>query len=171
MSKTLRAFFIVSAYIDEASALIKRLQGLDYASYMCSQELKEQSLSPASMMNPWEEVSHCTEKLKNCVKALKMDIESHQDTIRNMTKIEKFKDFCNDVAEGGIAKVKVFFGADADAEARRMANMTHTGRGKFTYVKGSSNQDGNEDYANLVERDRILINKANRLIDAYDSDD
>ena len=171
MSKTLTAYFIVRDYIDEASTLINRLQGLDYASYMCSQEIKSQSLSPASMMNPWEEVNECTKKLKNCVKALKMDIESHQDTIRNMTGLEKVWDSCKDVYHCGKAEVNVLLGADQKTEARKMANMTHTGRGKYMLVSGFKNQGGDENYANLVERDQIWIDKVTRLIDAYDSEE
>lgn len=180
MSSTLRAFFIVGAYIEEAKQMISHLQSLDYESFLARKEIKEQTINPASPMNPWEEVIQCTTNLKNCIKSLKLDIEAHKDAIRNRSGIEKFTDWCVDVGHGIGSGIKVVCGADANAEGRRMADKTHTGRGKFNTIKGLGKIKTNmglgkintiitdEDYANLVERDEKLINKVERLIDKYD---
>lgn len=178
MSSTLRAFFIVGAYIEEAKQMISHLQSLDYESYLAGKEIREQTLNPASLMNPWEEVIQCTTNLKNCIKSLKLDIEAHKDAIRNRSGFEKAKDWCEDVGHGIGSGIKVVFGADAKAEARRMAEMTHTGRGKFNTIKGlgkfntimglGGGSITDEDYANLVERDEKLIKKVEWLIGKYD---
>lgn len=149
--------------------MISHLQSLDYESYLAGKEIREQSLNPASLMNPWEEVIQCTTNLKNCIKSLKLDIEAHKDAIRNRSDYEKAKDWFKDVGHGIGSGIKVVFGADAKAEARRMANMTHTGRGKFNTIKGLGRGSiTDEDYANLVERDEKLIKKVEWLIGKYD---
>lgn len=169
MSSTLRAFFIVGAYIEEAKQMISHLQSLDYESFLARKEIKEQTINPASPMNPWEEVIQCTTNLRNCIKSLRLDIEAHKDTIRNQNIVDKAKDLFNDVGHGIGSGIKVVFGADAKAEARKMADMTHTGRGKFNTIMGlGRGSRTDEDYGNLVERDEKLIGKVERLIDKYD---
>lgn len=169
MSSTLRAFFIVGAYIEEAKQMISHLQSLDYESFLARKEIKEQTINPASPMNPWEEVIQCTTNLRNCIKSLRLDIEAHKDTIRNQNIVDKAKDWFNDVGHGIGSGIKVVFGADAKAEARKMADMTHTGRGKFNTIMGlGRGSRTDEDYGNLVERDEKLIGKVERLIDKYD---
>ena len=169
MSSTLRAFFIVGAYIEEAKQMISHLQSLDYESFLARKEIKEQTINPASPMNPWEEVIQCTTNLRNCIKSLRLDIEAHKDTIRNQNIVDKAKDLFNDVGHGIGSGIKVVFGADAKAEARKMADMTHTGRGKFNTIMGlGRGSRTDEDYGNLVERDEKLIKKVERLIDKYD---
>lgn len=150
--------------------MISHLQSLDYASYLASKEIREQTLNPASLMNPWEEVIQCTTNLRNCIKSLRLDIEAHKDAIRNQSLIEKAKDWCKDMGHGiGSGYKVVVHGADAKAEARRMADMTHTGRGKFNTIMGlGKGSRTDEDYGNLVERDEKLIGKVERLIDKYD---
>lgn len=169
MSSTLRAFFIVEAYIEEAKQMISHLQSLDYESFLARKEIKEQTINPASPMNPWEEVNQCTTNLRNCIKSLRLDIEAHKDTIRNQNIVDKAKDWCKDMGHGIGSGIKVVFGADAKAEARKMADMTHTGRGKFNTIMGlGRGSRTDEDYGNLVERDEKLIGKVERLIDKYD---
>lgn len=169
MSSTLRAFFIVGAYIEEAKQMISHLQSLDYESYSAGKEIREQTLNPAPLMNPWEEVNQCTTNLRNCIRNLTLDIEAHKDAIRNRSDFEKVKDWCKDMGHGIGSGIKVVFGADANAEARRMADMTHTGRGKFNTIMGlGRGSRTDEDYGNLVERDEKLIKKVERLIDKYD---
>lgn len=149
--------------------MISHLQSLDYESFLARKEIKEQTINPASPMNPWEEVIQCTTNLRNCIKSLKLDIEAHKDAIRNQSKFEKAKDLCKDVGYGIGSGIKVVFGADAKAEARRMANKTHTGRGKFnTIMRLGEGSRTDEDYANLVERDEKLIKKVEWLIGKYD---
>lgn len=148
--------------------MISHLQSLDYASYLACKEIREQTLYPASLMNPWEEVIQCTTNLKNCIKYLTLDIEAHKDMIRNQSRLEKVKDWCKDVGRGiGSGFNVVVRRADANAEARRMADMTHTGRGKFNTIMGLGGSRTEEDYGNLVERDEKLIGKVKRLIDEY----
>lgn len=157
------------AYIEEAKQMISHLQSLDYASYLAGKEIREQTLNPAPLMNPWEEVNQCTTNLKNCIKSLKLDIEAHKDVIRNQSRLKKVKDWCKDMGHGIGSGIKVLRGANANAEARRMADMTHTGRGEFNTIMalgGGSKTD--DDYENLVERDEKLIKKVERLIDKYD---
>ena len=169
MSSTLRAFFIVGAYIEEAKQMISHLQSLDYESYSAGKEIREQTLNPEPLMNTWEEVNQCTTNLRNCIRNLTLDIEAHKDAIRNQSKFEKAKDLCKDMRHGIGSGINVMFGADAKAEARKMADMTHTGRGKFITIMGlGRGSKTDDDYANLVERDEKLIEKVERLIDKYD---
>ena len=152
--------------------MISHLQSLDYESFLARKEIKEQTINPASPMNPWEEVIQCTTNLKNCIKYLTLDIEAHKDMIRNQSKFEKVKDWCKDMGRGiGSGFNVVVRRADANAEARKMANMTHTGRGKFNTIMALGGSKTDEDYGNLVERDEKLIGKVERLIDKYDPEE
>lgn len=117
MSSTLRAFFIVGAYIEEAKQMISHLQSLDYESFLARKEIKEQTINPASPMNPWEEVIQCTTNLRNCIKSLRLDIEADKDTIRNQSKYEKAKDWFNDVGHGIGSGIKVVFGAECKSRS------------------------------------------------------
>ena len=149
--------------------MISHLQSLDYASYSAGKEIREQTLNPAPLMNPWEEVNHCTTNLRNCIRNLTLDIEAHKDIIRKQNIVDKVVDLVKDVNHALRSRSNVvMFGADAKAEARKMADMTHTGRGKFNFVMGPSRSKTDDDYANLVERDEKLIEKVERLIDKYD---
>lgn len=170
MSSTLRAFFIVGAYIEEAKQMISHLQSLDYASYSAGKEIREQTLNPAPLMNPWEEVNQCTTNLRNCIRNLTLDIEAHKDIIRKQNIVDKVVDLVKDVDHALRSRMNVVvFGADVRAEARKMADMTHTGRGKFNYVMGlGGGSKTDDDYENLVERDEKLIKKVERLIRKYD---
>ena len=71
--------------------------------------------------------------------------------------------------EGGKAKGRVLFKkADPKEEARKMANMTHTGKGKYNLVRGFGGKNSELEYGNLVERDELFIKKANVLMNKYD---
>lgn len=156
-------------YVSDTRELVRDLQQLEYASHFGGKDIRDQEVNPENNMNPWEEVNKCTITLKTCIKALELDIEAHKDTIQNQTTVEKVKDFANDMWEGGKAGFKVLFNqANAQTEARKMANMTHTGKGKYNLVRGLSSKNSELEYGNLVERDELFIKKAKELMNKYD---
>ena len=164
VSEKLRAYFIVRSYLKEAEAIVKTLQGLNYEADSARQNIRDISINPEYPMDPWVEVNHCTDNLRKCISELNVDIDAHERAIENRGFFEKVGDGISDVWKGTMAKLSAIKNKDFDEKAREMADITHTGTGKSTFVKSKGST---LEYRNLVERDQLWVGRIEVLMKKY----
>ena len=165
MSEKLRAYFIVRSYLKEAEAIVKTLQGLNYEADSARQNIRDVAMNPEYPMDPWVEVNRCTDNLRKCISELNVDIDAHRKKIDDRGFFEKVGDGVKDVWTGTTTKVSAWWNdEDYEEKAMEMADMTHTGTGKSTFVKKKGTT---LKYRNLVERDQLWIGEIEELLKKY----
>ena len=144
---------------------MKTLQGLNYEADSARQNIRDVAMNPEYPMDPWVEVNHCTDNLRKCISELNVDIDAHRKAINRRGFFEKVGDGVKDVWTGTTTKVSAWWNdEDYEEKAMEMADMTHTGPGKSTFVKKKGTT---LKYRNLVERDQLWIGEIEELLKKY----
>ena len=160
----MRAYFIVRSYLEEAKAIVKELKGLKYEADSARQNIRDISMDSEYPMDPWVVVNRCTDNLRKCISELNVDIEAHRKAIEDRGFFDKVGDGISDVWTGTKAKISAMKNKNYKEKAREMADMTHTGTGKSTFVKKKGTT---LKYRNLVERDQLWIGEIEELLKKY----
>lgn len=152
------------SYLEEAKAIVKELKGLKYEADSARQNIRDISMDSEYPMDPWVEVNRCTDNLRKCISELNVDIEAHRKAIGDRGFFEKIGDGIKDGYIGTKAKISAMKNKNYEEKAMEMADKTHTGTGKSTFVKKKGTT---LKYRNLVERDQLLIGRIEELMKKY----
>ena len=153
------------SYLKEAEAIVKELKGLKYEADSARQNIRDISMNSEYPMDPWVVVNRCTDNLRKCISELNVDIEAHRKAIKDRGFFDKVGDGISDVWTGTTTKIGAWWNnEDRTKKAMEMADVTHTGTGKSTFVKKKGTT---LKYRNLVERDQLWIGEIEELLKKY----